>query len=97
MMTRIATSSSALAVTPAALFVRNPALHRPLPRPAARTRHCSVLIPARNEEANIGAELYYPSDTHWNQLGHDLAAATIYNYIKKMLPTTASKILGHER
>jgi hypothetical protein len=52
------------------------------------------LTPVFQEEADKGAELYYPSDTHWNQLGHDLAAETIYNYIKVMLPNTASKTPG---
>lgn len=53
------------------------------------------LTPVFQEEAGTGAELYYPFDTHWNQLGHDLAAETIYNYIKEMLPITSSKTLGH--
>jgi hypothetical protein len=34
--------------------------------------------------------LYYPFDTHWNQLGHDLAAETINEYIREMLPDTPS-------
>jgi hypothetical protein len=53
------------------------------------------LTPVFQEEADTGAQLYYPFDTHWNQLGHDLAAETIYNYIEEMLPNTASKTLGH--
>jgi len=36
------------------------------------------------EEAGIGAELYYPFDTHWNQSGHDLAAQTIAQYIENI-------------
>jgi len=44
------------------------------------------LTPTFQEEAGAGAELYYPFDTHWNQLGHDLAAETINEYIKEMLP-----------
>jgi hypothetical protein len=43
------------------------------------------------EEAGAGAELYYPYDTHWNQLGHDLAAVSINQYIEEMLPNTPSK------
>jgi hypothetical protein len=37
------------------------------------------------EKAGTGAELYYPFDTHWNQLGHDLAAEAISKYIEEML------------
>lgn len=35
------------------------------------------------EEASAGAELYYPFDTHWNQLGHNLAAGSIHKYIEE--------------
>lgn len=52
------------------------------------------LTPVFQEEASAGVELYYPFDTHWNQLGHNLAAETIYNYIKEMIPDTASKTPG---
>ncbi|HEY5779091.1 MAG TPA: glycosyltransferase family 2 protein [Terrimicrobiaceae bacterium] len=41
------------AVVPAALFARNLALYRPTPSGALTYVRCSVLIPARNEEANI--------------------------------------------
>jgi SGNH hydrolase-like domain, acetyltransferase AlgX len=44
------------------------------------------LTPTFQEEARAGAELYYPFDTHWNQLGHNLAAETINWYINEMLP-----------
>ena len=37
------------------------------------------------EEAGIGAELYYPFDTHWNQSGHDLAAGLIGRFIEEKL------------
>jgi hypothetical protein len=37
------------------------------------------------EEASTGAEMYYTFDTHWNQLGHDLAAETINKYIEGIL------------
>ncbi len=57
MMTWIAAASCVLAVIPAALFVRNLALYRPLPLTGAGKQRCSVLIPARNEEANIGAAI----------------------------------------
>ena len=40
-------------VVPAALFARNLALYRPTPSGALTYVRCSVLIPARNEEANI--------------------------------------------
>jgi hypothetical protein len=56
-MTWIAVASCVLAIIPAALFVRNLPLYRPLPRPGARRERCSVVIPARNEEANIGDAL----------------------------------------
>jgi len=42
------------------------------------------------KEAGASVELYYPFDTHWNQLGHDLAAETINEYIREMLPDTPS-------
>jgi len=58
MMNWIAAGSCGLAVIPAALFLRNVALYRPLPPSRARNGRCSVLIPARNEEANIGAALH---------------------------------------
>jgi hypothetical protein len=51
----IAAASCILAVTPAALFLRNLSLYAPLPRTGASRAGCSVLIPARNEESNIGA------------------------------------------
>jgi len=47
------------------------------------------------EEAGMGAGLYYSFDTHWNQLGHDLAAATINKYIEEMFLDPSSKALGH--
>jgi hypothetical protein len=53
------------------------------------------LTPIFQEEAGAGVELYYPFDTHWNQLGHDLAAETIYNNITEMLTDNTSKTPGH--
>ncbi len=50
-------ASLGLAVIPAALFLRNLALYAPLPPREAGRARCSVLIPARDEEANIGAAL----------------------------------------
>jgi hypothetical protein len=47
------------------------------------------------KEAGAGVELYYPFDTHWNQLGHNLAAETINEYIKEMLPDTPSRTPGN--
>jgi hypothetical protein len=47
------------------------------------------------EEAGAGVELYHPFDTHWNQLGHDLAAETIRKYMEEMLPDSSKKSLGH--
>ena len=46
------------------------------------------LTPTFQKVAGEGAELYYPYDTHWNQLGHDLASETIYNYLKERHPAT---------
>jgi hypothetical protein len=40
------------------------------------------------EAAGTGVELYYPYDTHWSQLGHNLAAATIYKRINEISPDT---------
>ena len=54
MMTWIAAASCVLAVFPTVLFLRNLTLYAPLPRGKSGAR-CSVLIPARNEEANIAA------------------------------------------
>jgi SGNH hydrolase-like domain, acetyltransferase AlgX len=53
------------------------------------------LTPIFQEEAGMGAELYYPFDTHWNQLGHDLAAVTINEAIQEMLPDPESKTPEH--
>lgn len=47
--------SCALAVVPAALFLRNLRLYAPLPAARPGRAHCSVLIPARNEEGKIEA------------------------------------------
>jgi len=44
------------------------------------------LTPYFQKEAGTGAELYYPFDTHWNQLGHGLAAGSINKYIEEMPP-----------
>jgi glycosyltransferase involved in cell wall biosynthesis len=57
MITWIASASCLLALIPAALFLRNLALYAPLPQPGTARPKCSVLIPARNEEANIAAAL----------------------------------------
>ena len=53
------------------------------------------LTPLFQEEAGTGAELYYPFDTHWNQLGHDLAAGSINKYITEMLPASSGELSGH--
>jgi hypothetical protein len=45
---------------------------------AARPRWLFVdLLPAFREAVARGELLYYPMDTHWNQAGHDLAAAAL--------------------
>jgi hypothetical protein len=56
------------------------------------------LTPIFQQEAGASVELYYPFDTHWNQLGHNLAAEAIYNYIEEIGLSTPSKIkgMGHE-
>jgi hypothetical protein len=53
--------------------------------------HFLNLTPIFQEEAGAGADLYYPFDTHWNQLGHDLAAVSIYEYMEERLPNPPSK------
>ena len=53
------------------------------------------LTPVFQEVAGTGAELYYSFDTHWKQLGHDLAAGTIYKYIEELQADSSSKTLGH--
>jgi glycosyltransferase involved in cell wall biosynthesis len=50
-------ASLVLALIPSALFLRNLALYAPLPRAGTRRAQASVLIPARNEEANIATAL----------------------------------------
>ena len=52
------------------------------------------LTPFFQQEAGTGAELYYPYDTHWNQLGQDLAAENIFMYMEDKLPAATSKIPG---
>jgi hypothetical protein len=52
------------------------------------------LTPAFQDAAGAGEELYFAFDTHWNQHGHDLAAAAIYHYVEGMLPHAASKTPG---
>jgi hypothetical protein len=53
------------------------------------------LTPVFQEEAGTGAELYYPFDTHWNQLGQDLAAGLINKYIGEMLLEPSGETTGH--
>jgi hypothetical protein len=42
------------------------------------------LTPVFQKEAGAGVELYYRFDTHWNQLGHNLAADIISKYIHEI-------------
>lgn len=53
MITALAIASAALALLPALLFLRNLRLYAPAPEPSKPRPPCSVLIPARNEEAGI--------------------------------------------
>jgi hypothetical protein len=55
------------------------------------------LTPPFQKEAGAGAELYYPFDTHWNQLGHNLAGKLIDEYIRLHLGNAdpANKTLGN--
>ena len=57
MITALAIVTCILAGVPALLFLRNLTLYARLPRPV-EGRACSVLVPARNEEANISAALH---------------------------------------
>ncbi len=41
------------------------------------------LTPAFRAEASRGTALHYPYDTHWNQVGHDLAATTIARALRE--------------
>ena len=63
----------------------------------AAEQHISFLnlTSAFQKEAGAGAELYYAFDTHWNQLGHNLAAEKIYEYIQEMLPDTTTTTPGN--
>jgi cellulose synthase/poly-beta-1,6-N-acetylglucosamine synthase-like glycosyltransferase len=58
MLGYMAAAGCLLAVLPAALFIRNLGLYRPPPLCGAARSRCSVLIPARNEELNIGSTLH---------------------------------------
>jgi hypothetical protein len=62
---------------------------------AEHNMHFLDLTSAFQKEAGSGVQLYYTFDTHWNQLGHDLAAGTIDEYIKETLPTTGNKSPGN--
>lgn len=53
------------------------------------------LTPVFQQEASNGVALYYPYDTHWNQVGHDLAAETISKYIEKLNTISSTKTPGH--
>ncbi len=53
MITALAILGAALALLPALLFLRNLRLYAPPPQPSSPLPSCSVLIPARNEEAGI--------------------------------------------
>ena len=53
--------------------------------------HFLDLTPIFQAEAGTGAELYYPFDTHWNQLGHDLAASAISKYLEEWLPALRAR------
>jgi glycosyltransferase involved in cell wall biosynthesis len=53
MITTLTIIACVLALIPAGLFLRNLTLYRALPPADVVRRRCSVLIPARNEEANI--------------------------------------------
>lgn len=57
MIVWIAAAACLLSGISTAVFLRNLPLYAPLPRPGSNRLRCSVLIPARNEEANIGAAL----------------------------------------
>ena len=56
MITALAIVACVLAAIQALLFLRNLSLYARLPQPG-EVRACSVLIPARNEEANIAAAI----------------------------------------
>jgi hypothetical protein len=60
---------------------------------AGQNIHYLDLTPVFQEQASSGVELYYPFDTHWNQLGHNLAAGTINQYIHK-IPSGLPSISG---
>ncbi|MDB6134295.1 MAG: glycosyl transferase [Verrucomicrobiales bacterium] len=57
MITALTMAAFVLALIPAVLFLRNLPLYRSLPPACGERRRCSVLIPARNEEANIADAL----------------------------------------
>jgi hypothetical protein len=53
------------------------------------------LTPVFQEGAATGEDLYYSFDTHWNQLGQDLAAASIYDYIERTPADPSGETSGH--
>ena len=59
MLTTLAVTSLVLAAVPAAVMLKNLTLYRPLAAPSRKRQRpkLSVLIPARNEAANIGPAL----------------------------------------
>ncbi|HEX2621190.1 MAG TPA: hypothetical protein VHL11_13610, partial [Phototrophicaceae bacterium] len=46
--------------------------------------HFIDLTPAFEAKVGDGQLLYYPYDSHWNQAGHDLAAATIAETLQQV-------------
>jgi glycosyltransferase involved in cell wall biosynthesis len=68
LFTVIAVSALVLAVVPAILYCINCRLYRPPPPPSATSVPVSILIPARNEEANITAAI----ESALNSRGVDL-------------------------
>ncbi len=68
MITWIAAAASLLALIPGVLFLRNLPLYAPLPQPGSDPDPVSILIPARNEEANIGGAVRSALQSHGIEL-----------------------------
>lgn len=65
---------------------------------ANRGIHCLDLLPIFRASADKG-DLYLLRDTHYNHTGHELAAASISNFLqdRQLLPDTGRKALGNPK
>lgn len=55
------------------------------------------LTPAFTEEVSRGNSLFLKNDTHWTELGHQVAAQTIHEYLQRELSSGAEVSQAHVR